>query len=83
MKHAQIGALFAERECFETKKILDYCSKLIDTLERWTEKLRIDRLGKYGIKTENLDEIVNISGLKNNPVNLSKEDIKTIVSNRL
>lgn len=82
-KYAQIGALLTDEYDVEDKKIKKYCMKLIETFERWTEELKIDRLGKYGINERDLDKIVEKAGLKNNPVNLSKEDIKKIVLNRL
>lgn len=82
-KHAEIGALLAGKEGMLEKKVQEYCSILVDTLERWIEKLKLDRLGKYGIKIEDIDKIVENSELKNNPVKLSEENIKTIVMNRL
>ena len=65
------------------RKIDEYCSILINTLEKWTEELKIDRLGKYGITSEDIEKIVKKASLKNNPVNLIKEDIETIVINRI
>lgn len=82
-KYAQIGALLTDEYDVEDQKIKKYCMKLIETFERWTEELKIDRLGKYGINERDLDKIVEKAGLKNNPVNLSKEVIKKIVLNRL
>ena len=82
-KHAQIGALLTSTYHVEEGMIDQYCSKLIETLEIWTNELKIDRLGKYGIKNEDVEKIVEKAGLKNNPVSLSKENIKTIVTNRL
>jgi len=82
-KHAQIGALLEGKYHVETGMIDHYCSKLIETLEMWTNQLKIERLGKYGIKNEDVKKIVEKTGLKNNPVSLNKEDIKTIVLNRL
>ncbi|MCK4381577.1 MAG: iron-containing alcohol dehydrogenase [Candidatus Lokiarchaeota archaeon] len=82
-KHAQIGALLTSKYHVEEGMIDQYCSKLIETLEIWTNELKIDRLGKYGIKNEDVEKIVEKAGLKNNPVSLSKENIKTIVTNRL
>ncbi len=82
-KHAQIGALLTGEYHVEDQKINKYCMKLIEMLERWTNELKIDRLGKYGIEIKDVDKIVEKAGLKNNPVNLSKENIKKIVLNRL
>ncbi|MFX1315341.1 MAG: iron-containing alcohol dehydrogenase [Promethearchaeota archaeon] len=82
-KYAKIGALLVGEKLIEERQIDNYCHKLIETLDDWTQELRIDRLGKYNIKEENVDKIVENAGLKNNPVNLSKENIKTIVINRI
>ena len=82
-KHAQIGALLTGKYHVEESMIDFYCSKLIETLKIWTKQLKIDPLGKYGIKNKDVEKIVEKAGLKNNPVSLSKENIKTIVTNRL
>ena len=82
-KHAKIGALLSGDYYISEKKIQEYNKKLVETLEKWTTDLRIDRLGKFGINEKNIDRIVEKAGLKNNPVNLSKENIKTILLNRL
>jgi len=82
-KYAQIGALLIGKHLIQESKILDYCFKLIDILENWTETLKIDRLGKYGIKEKNVDKIVENAGLKNNPINLNAEKIRSIVLKRL
>ncbi len=65
------------------KERKDIVLRLINTLEKWTEELKIDRLGKYGITSEDIEKIVKKASLKNNPVNLIKEDIETIVINRI
>ncbi len=82
-KYAQIGALLTGKPHVEEGMIDQSCSKLIETLEKWTKQLKIDRLRKYGIKNEDVEKIVANAGLKNNPVNLSDKDIKSIVLNRL
>lgn len=82
-KHAQIGALLSGEYYVQEDKIQYYCLKLIEILRKWTRDLNIDRLGKHGINEEYVDKIVENAGLKNNPVNLSKDDIKKIVLNRL
>jgi len=82
-KHALIGAILAGKEFVERGKIDQHCSDLINILEEWIEKLNIERLGKYGLTTDNIEDIINKAGLKNNPVELSKEDIKEILLNRI
>ncbi|MFX1567164.1 MAG: iron-containing alcohol dehydrogenase [Promethearchaeota archaeon] len=82
-KYAEIGALLSGDYHVSDEKIQNYNIKLVETLEKWTIVLKIDRLGKFGIIDVDIDRIVEKTGLKNNPVNLSKEDIKTLVLNRL
>jgi alcohol dehydrogenase len=82
-KHAEIGALLSGIYRVPDEKIQDYNINLIKTLEKWILDLKIDRLSKFGINEGDIERIVEKSGLKNNPVNLSKENIKTIVLNRL
>lgn len=82
-KHAQIGFLLSGESFFLEKKIDEYCSILIEILEKWTEKLKIERLGNYGLTIGDIDKIIDKTGLKNNPAILSKDVIKSIIINRL
>ncbi|MFX1365518.1 MAG: iron-containing alcohol dehydrogenase [Promethearchaeota archaeon] len=82
-KHAQIGALLEGKYQIEEGMIDQYCLRLIEKLEEWISKLKINRLGKYGIKNKDVEKIIEKTGLKNNPVYLNKEDIKSIILNRL
>ena len=83
IKYAIIGALIAGKGYDVNLDTSYYCSELIETLERWTELLNLDKLGKYGITPKEVEKIVKKTGLKNNPVNLNPEDIKEIVVNRI
>lgn len=82
-KYAEIGALIAGVYPPKDKDKLDHCNSLIKTLEIWTQKLRIERLGNYGITADNIDEVLEKTGLKNNPVELTKEEIRAIIVNRI
>jgi alcohol dehydrogenase len=82
-KFADIGALLSGNKLNGQGQIDENCAILIRTLEKWTEELEIDRLGKYGITSGNIEKIVEKAGLKNNPVNLNDKDIETIILNRL
>jgi len=83
LKHAIVGALITGKESFENIKIPYYCSVLIKTLENWTKQLNIDRLGKYGIATTDIDDIVEKTSLKNNPVHLKRKDMNDILMSRI
>ncbi len=82
-KHADIGALLSGNILLVEREIDKYCSLLIETLDKWTEELKIERLGKYGLKSANIEKIVKNASLKNNPVNLTQDEIKIIILNRL
>ncbi|MFW6270073.1 MAG: alcohol dehydrogenase, partial [Bacillota bacterium] len=84
-KYARIGAHWSEREklYYEEKNIEKCCQLLVETIEKWLEKLDISRLSEFGIKESDLDKIAENTGNKNNPVPLNKEQIKKILKNRL
>ncbi|MFW9941040.1 MAG: iron-containing alcohol dehydrogenase [Candidatus Thorarchaeota archaeon] len=82
-KYADIGVLLSKVKIEETGKIDENCSKLINNLDIWTQELKIERLGNYGIKIEDIEIIIEKTGLKNNPVKLEKEDMRNILINRL
>jgi alcohol dehydrogenase len=79
LKHAIVGALITGKESFKDINVPHYCSVLIKTLKNWTKELNIDRLGKYGITTTDIDDIVEKTSLKNNPVHLKREDLSEIL----
>jgi alcohol dehydrogenase len=83
MKYAMIGALIAGRGNEINIDASHYCSVLIETLEKWTVKLNIERLGIYGITPKDVEKIVKNTSLKNNAVHLNPENIKEIVINRI
>jgi len=83
MKYAIVGAIIAGKGYDLNIDVSHYCSVLVETLENWTKQLKIERLGKYGIAYTDTNNIIERTGLKNNPVKLSLEDIKEIVVNRI
>ena len=56
---------------------------LTATLEQWTHTLQIPLLGPYGITSRDVDRIVAASNNRNNPVELSTAEIRTILQRRL
>ncbi|MFX0023164.1 MAG: iron-containing alcohol dehydrogenase [Candidatus Hermodarchaeota archaeon] len=82
-KYAKIGALLNGEEYVEEIMIIEYCLDLIEILQKWTKVLNIDTLGKYGIEERHIKKIAENTGLKNNPVELSKGTIQNIILNRL
>jgi alcohol dehydrogenase len=82
-KYAEIGALLAGVYPPNFDNKLDHCNFLIKTLETWTQKLKLERLSNYGITVENIGDLLEKTGLKNNPVTLTKEEIRLIIINRI
>jgi alcohol dehydrogenase class IV len=81
-KYAKIGALISGRE-FSEDSVDFYCDLLVETIDAWTEGLKIPRLSMYGVLSSDLSRIAEAAGNKNNPVRLSKEDIKDLLLMRL
>lgn len=79
-KYARVANLLAP--CDEDNP-LEACKILVETIEQWTEKLQIPRLGAYGITEVDFDRIIAATGMKNNPVNPTKDQMKTILMNCL
>jgi len=82
-KYAQVGALMTGKNVVKNENVEVYCSSLTESLDKWTDQLRLSRLGKYGITINHVDKVISKTGIKNNPVNLNREDIRTIIMNRL
>lgn len=79
-KYANIGRIFASNRNLKSEQAVYILSEEIDQL---TEVLHIPRLGKYGVKENNFDTIISHTGLKNHPVDLSSDDLRQILSQRL
>ena len=82
-KYAKIGAILTGEKAKNTHNIDKFCTALKNTLDSWVSELQIDPLRKYGIRDNNVDKIVDNTSLKNNPVHLSKENIKNILISRI
>ncbi|MFX1390871.1 MAG: iron-containing alcohol dehydrogenase [Promethearchaeota archaeon] len=82
-KYAKVGALLKREPEVKEDEIQEFCQYLIKTLEKWTIDLKIDPLRKFGIIEKDISKILEGYGLKNNPVNLSKENVKEILLKRL
>ncbi len=79
-KYANVGRLWAAGIQLDTTNA---CDLLIQKLEEWVENLKIPRLGTFGVKESDVDRIVAKTSGKNNPIALTKDQIKQIVEARL
>lgn len=79
-KYALLGRIFTSEG---TKSDDFYIDGFIDYLSRLTEVLNLPRLNNYGIKEADLQKICSITEIKNNPVALSQESLRELLSERL
>ena len=79
-KYADIGKLLSGDHYGNVEQ---YCEHLIEKIEEWTNHLQLPRLEKYSIQHEDIEEIVESTDNKNNPVRLDKESIKQILVERI
>jgi alcohol dehydrogenase len=78
-KFATVGALIAKQPAASP----DYCCDLlVDTLDCWTDRLRIPTLVDYGITRQDCDAILQRASNKNNPVILDKDEMTAILHAR-
>ncbi|MBF0319790.1 MAG: iron-containing alcohol dehydrogenase [Nitrospirae bacterium] len=77
-KYADIGSLITGE-----KDLNPALEALIEKIDYWTETLKLQRLGKYGIKQGHLDRLASNASNKESPVKLTKEEIIAILLDRL
>ncbi len=59
------------------------CDALVERLADWTERFGIPRLREYGITRSDAEAIARASGLKNNPAQLSEDDVVRLIEARI
>ncbi len=79
-KYATVGKIFAGVTGRDYKY---YAEALIDYIEELITTFKLPRLGDFGVKVEQLDKLITATSLKNNPVLLSKEDLRNIILSRI
>jgi alcohol dehydrogenase class IV len=80
IKYGNIGRMLGGAD---NQELITSCDLLLNTLDQWTEKLSIPRLGQYGVSDLDLDALAAQAGQKNNPIQLELVDIKAILRARL
>ncbi len=81
-KYARVGRLLARREMSD----LEARAFLVETLDDWTRRLALARLGTYGIRQEDLPHLVansRGSSMKTNPIVLTDEELTQVLMSRL
>jgi alcohol dehydrogenase class IV len=80
VKYARVGRILSASPDAD---VLQGCDLFLEKLNEWTERLRIPRLGDYGMEESDLDGLVAQAGQKANPVQLDARDVKAILKARL
>jgi alcohol dehydrogenase class IV len=79
-KYAAVGKIFSGISGKDDKY---YAQALVDYIEEIIIKFKLPGLGVFGIKVNQLDKLIDETSLKNNPVPLSKEDLRNIILARI
>ncbi len=80
VKMSRVGRIFSQEV---GKSEAYYADFLIETLCEWIEQLEVPKLSDYGLTPNDLETIVEQTSNRNNPIQLSHEEILTILSSRL
>ncbi|WP_284643537.1 iron-containing alcohol dehydrogenase [Paenibacillus silviterrae] len=59
------------------------CRRLVETLEDWTDRLEIPRLGAYGVTEHNIDAVLGATDNKQSPVQLDRNVMREILLARM
>ncbi|MCG6207911.1 iron-containing alcohol dehydrogenase [Rhodopseudomonas sp. HC1] len=82
-KYAEIGRLLSGRDGASAE---EDCDNLVATLEDWTQRLALPSLSSLGIAAGDVDRIVATSrgsSMKTNPIVLTDDEIRAIVTARM
>ena len=79
-KYARLGKIFTAQQ---NKTDRWYQDLFIDELKRLADDLSIAQLSDYGVTLSDIKNIVEKTGNKYNPVQLTKEDLATILRDRI
>jgi alcohol dehydrogenase class IV len=79
-KYASVGKIFSDVTGRDDRY---YAGVLVDYIEGLIKTLKLPRLGAFGIKTEQIDKLINATSIKNNPALLDKEDLRDIILARI
>lgn len=82
-KYAAVGRLLSGQEIPNRRSA---CALLVETLEEWTDRLKLPRLITFGVREGDVSRIVAGSrgnSMKTNPIELTDEEIAAIVRKRL
>lgn len=79
-KYARLGKIFSDQKNKNDNWYQDY---FIDELKQLAAELDIPKLGEYGVTTTDIKKIVDRTGNKYNPAQLTKEVLANILHSRI
>jgi len=80
-KYVQISRIFFPGRRDANKR--DMAVRLIDKIDEMVDKMNIPRLSRFGITSNDLEEIAGCTSNKNNPVAFDRDDMIMILESRL
>jgi alcohol dehydrogenase class IV len=80
IKYTELGKIFSDQRNKTEAWYQDY---FIEELQLLSDDLNIEKLGKYGAAITDIQNIVEKTGNKFNPAQLTKEDLTTILCSRI
>jgi alcohol dehydrogenase class IV len=82
-KYADVGRLLSPEPLLNAGAAL---TDLVERLRQWTERLRLPKLSRYGMRPKDLDRVAAHSGgssMKTNPLVLRADELKAVLQRRL
>ena len=79
-KHIKVARLLPEADKLSDNGALQV---LIEQFYKWVDEFEIPSLSHYGINENDFEKIINVTGIKNNPVDLDESDLREILLKRL
>ncbi|NNJ85104.1 MAG: iron-containing alcohol dehydrogenase [Gammaproteobacteria bacterium] len=61
----------------------EHCDALVRILDKWTGDFHVPRLGEYGIDEQGLEKILDKAQNRNNPIELTRHEIRAMLKERL
>ncbi|MBF0517284.1 MAG: iron-containing alcohol dehydrogenase [Nitrospirae bacterium] len=82
-KYAEIGSLITGEKLTGKKELTTALNALLERLSCWSQTLNMPRLSNFGVKQEHMEAIAGVTSNKESPVRLSRDEIKSILAERL
>lgn len=79
-KYAKVGEIFTN---YSGKSGVYLAKALIDLIDDWIDRFKIQKLSSFGIGLQDVEKIVNSTSNKNNPVALDQDELTEILKSRL